>query len=148
MAIDQKTQDDQFAAKKAADDASFLQRRSQEDAKFQADKAQSEKVFTDRKAEEAGAPARQAQQDAANRGIVGGVLGAVGVVAGIGLMNKLEGVIPMATLSGAQNGNVIQGVAQQNGFNVASMAAGVSTGLQNTMNTAMNFLTPPKQNGP
>lgn len=150
MAIDQKTQDQEFAAKRAAEDAAFQQRQAQDQAKFQADKAQADKVFADRKAEEAGTPARQAQQDAANRGIIGSVLGVAGAVTGLALMNKLEGVTPVATLSGPQNGNVIQGVAQQAGFNIASPAANgpTSTGPQNIMNTAMAFLTPPKPNGP
>lgn len=143
MTID-KSQDEQVAAKKAADDAAFLQRRAQEDAKFQSDKAQADKVFADRKAEEAGAPARQAQQDNANKSIIGGVLGMVGLVTGAELVGKLSGVTPIATLSGPQNSNVIEGVAHENGFKIASPAANAPVAPQ--MNTAMNFLTP--KNGP
>lgn len=150
MAIDQKSQDQEFAAKKAAEDAAFQQRQAQDQAKAQSDKAQADKVFADRKAEEAGAPARKAQEDNANRGIIAGVAGIAGVVTGMALLNKLEGVSPIATLSGPQNGNVIQGMAQQAGFNVANPAANgpAAMGPQNIMNTAMAFLTPPKPNGP
>jgi hypothetical protein len=145
MTIDQKSQDQEFAAKHAADDAAFQQKQAQDNAKFQADKALSEKVFADRKAEEAGAPARQAQQDSANRGIIGGVLGMVGVMTGASLLGKLDGVAPIATLSGPQNGNVIENKAQENGFKIASPAANAPAAPQMTV---MNFLTPPKPNGP
>jgi len=144
MSIDPKSQDQEVAAKKAAEDAAFQQRQAQENAKFQSDKAQADKVFADRKAEEAGAPARQEQQKEANNSIIGGVLGMVGIVTGASLMNKLDGVTPMATLSGPQNSGVIEGISQKAGFSIASPAANAPAAPQ--MNTAMNFLTP--KNGP
>lgn len=153
MATNQKEDNAKAAATNAAADALFQKNKAEGERKFETDKAQTAKYIAEHDpAVIAHDAALRADQERSSMGIVGATLGIAGIVTGAALLNRLDGVTPIATLSGpqgaAQTQGVIQGISQQSGFSVSSPANSAANGPVQTVSPLNAFLNMTPNKGP